>query len=90
MTRRLTRQGYWRRNVALIALLTAVWFVATFVTAFYARELAFIDFFGWPLPFYMAAQGTLLVYLAIVWLYARWMRRLDTAHPSSGDEERGA
>lgn len=68
---------YWRRNLNLTAVLLAIWFVATFVVAYFARPLAEINFFGWPLPFYMGAQGTLIVYLVIIAYYARKMRQLD-------------
>jgi putative solute:sodium symporter small subunit len=32
---------------------------------------------GWPFSFYMAAQGCLVIYLALTLLYARRLRRLD-------------
>jgi putative solute:sodium symporter small subunit len=70
-------QRHWRRSRTLTFLLLAVWFVATYVMAFYARELSAIRFFGWPLSFYMAAQGTLVVYLVLIGVYARRMRRID-------------
>ena len=71
-----TRRRYWRRNLRLIAWLLSIWFAVSFVLVWFARELSF-DFFGWPFSFYMAAQGALLVYLALVVIYARWMNRLD-------------
>jgi len=74
---------YWQRNRRLIALLLAVWFFVSFVLVYNARALSF-NFFGWPFSFYMAAQGSLLVYLVIVWLYARRMGRLDEEHADSG------
>lgn len=75
---------YWRRNLNVTALLMAVWFVVTFVVSYFARELSF-NFFGWPFSFYMAAQGSLFVYLLIVWFYARHMNALD--HEYGVDEE---
>jgi putative solute:sodium symporter small subunit len=39
--------------------------------------LAEINFFGWPLSFYMAAQGSLIIYVLVIWYYARAMRKLD-------------
>lgn len=72
-------RAYWRRNLALTATLLAIWFVVTFVVAFFARDLAF-RFFGWPFSFWMAAQGALIVYVVIVWVYARCMRRLDVRY----------
>lgn len=70
------QREYWRKNLRLTAVLMVVGFVVTFVVAFFARELNF-NFFGWPFSFWMAAQGALLVYLALVWFYARYMNRLD-------------
>ena len=34
-------------------------------------------FAGWPLSFYMAAQGSLIIYVVIIWFYARYMNNLD-------------
>jgi putative solute:sodium symporter small subunit len=69
-------QAYWLKNLRITALLLAIWFVVTFVVVFYARELSF-SFFGGPFSFYMAAQGALIVYMIIIWVYARYMNNLD-------------
>ena len=66
----------WRRQVRVTALLLLAWFVITFVVAYFARELDF-SFFGWPFSFWVGAQGALLVYVAIVWIYAIYMDRLE-------------
>jgi putative solute:sodium symporter small subunit len=70
---------YWQRNLRVTSVLLAIWFVVTFVVAYFARELNF-NFFGWPFSFWVAAQGALLVYMAIIWFYARTMNRLDQEH----------
>lgn len=72
-----TQEKYWQRAQRLTLYLLSVWFLATFLTVFFARELSAVTFFGWPFSFYMAAQGTILVYAAIVGVYAWRMRRLD-------------
>jgi putative solute:sodium symporter small subunit len=71
-------RAYWRRNLALTAVLLGVWFVATFVLAYFAGDLAF-DYFGWPFAYWAAAQGAIVVYVAVIWVYARAMDRLDRA-----------
>jgi putative solute:sodium symporter small subunit len=68
---------YWRKNLVITAILLAVWFVATFVVAWYARELNQVTFIGFPLGFYMAAQGSLIIYVVIIWVYAKYMEKLD-------------
>lgn len=79
-------QEYWRKNLNLTLVLLVIWFVATFVMAFFARELSF-NFFGWPFSFYMAAQGSLIIYILIIWYYARAMKKLDDEYGvAEGDE----
>ena len=71
----------------LASSLLAIWFIATFVMGYYARDLNF-DFFGWPFSFYMAAQGSLIIYVLIIWFYARYMNKLDREYGvDEGDEE---
>lgn len=70
-------QAYWSRNLKITALLLLVWFVVTFVASWYAQELNAIVVFGFPLGFYMGAQGSLIVYVSIIGVYARCMNRLD-------------
>ena len=70
-------EEYWRRNLVVTAVLMAIWFVVTFVEAWYARELNGYTFLGFPLGFYMSAQGSLIVYVIIIWFYARYMNKLD-------------
>lgn len=68
---------YWRKNLVITAILLLVWFVVTFVEAWYARELNSITFLGFPLGFYMSAQGSLAIYVAIIGIYAYLMGKLD-------------
>jgi putative solute:sodium symporter small subunit len=68
---------YWRRNLVITAVLLSVWFVVTFVEAWFARDLNNYTFLGFPLGFYMSAQGSLIIYVVIIWFYARYMHKLD-------------
>jgi putative solute:sodium symporter small subunit len=74
------QQEYWSRNLRITAVLLLIWFVVTYVMAYFAIPLAEINFAGWPLSFYMAAQGSLIVYVLIIWYYARAMRKLDVEY----------
>lgn len=73
-------QHYWQRTRRMTVGLLLVWFVVTFLSIFFARPLADYTLFGWPVSFFMAAQGSTLLYVAIVAFYAWHMRRLDRAH----------
>ena len=78
---------YWQKNLRLTAVLLFIWFLVTYVVAFFARDLASINFFGWPLSFYMGAQGALIVYCLIIWYYAKHMNQLDIEHGVAEEEE---
>jgi putative solute:sodium symporter small subunit len=71
------RAQHWARSRRLVALLLGLWLATGFCTVFFARDLAHLSVFGWPLSFYLAAQGASLIYLAIIGAYAWRMRVLD-------------
>ena len=70
-------EEYWRKNLIITAILLVVWFIVTFVEGWYARELNTVTFLGFPLGFYMSAQGSLAIYVVIIGIYARYMNNLD-------------
>jgi len=81
-----SHRHYWRKNLNITAVLLAVWFVVTFVVTYFARDLNF-TFFGWPFSFWVASQGSLVVYVLIIWYYAHYMNRLDQEHSVAESEE---
>ena len=81
-------RDYWRKNLVVTAILMAIWFVATFVVGWNARELNNVTFLGFPLGFYMSAQGSLIIYVAIIFVYARYMNGLDRQYGvQEGEDE---
>ena len=79
---------YWRKNLVITAVLLLVWFIVTFVEAWFARELNTMTFLGFPLGFYMSAQGSLIIYVVIIFIYARYMNNLDKVYGvHEGDDE---
>jgi putative solute:sodium symporter small subunit len=78
-------QRYWQKNLRITAILMGIWFVVTYVVSYFARDLSF-SFFGWPFSFWMASQGSLAVYVVIIWFYARYMNQLDQEHGVAEEE----
>lgn len=78
-------QRYWRSNLRMTAMLLAIWFVATFVVSWFARELQSPIMLGFPFSFFMAAQGALLIYLLLVGYYAWRMGKLDAKYGMGED-----
>ncbi len=81
-------QDYWHRNLVVTAVLLSIWFITTFVVAWYSRELNAISFIGFPLGFYMNAQGSLIIYVALIWYYQHYMNKLDIEYGvEEGEDE---
>ena len=78
-------RAYWQKNLNITGVLLLIWFLVTFGVAYFARDLSF-TFFGWPFCFWVAAQGALIVYVIIIWYYARVMERLDQEHGVAEEE----
>jgi putative solute:sodium symporter small subunit len=75
----LTSQAdlHWQKTRRLTLLLLLFWAFVTFALTWFARSINEIVILGFPLGFYMAAQGALVIYLLIIWWYNRQMKKLD-------------
>ncbi|MBD2609222.1 DUF4212 domain-containing protein [Scytonema hofmannii FACHB-248] len=72
------RRSYWRANTALIRNLLIVWALASLVfSILLVQPLNAIRFFGVPLGFWMAQQGSILIFVALIFIYAFQMDKLD-------------
>lgn len=77
--------AYWRRTSSLMWIMLAIWFVASFVIHAFAPSLNGIRFLGFPLGFYMAAQGSLIVFVVMLFWFARRQNAIDEEFGVSED-----
>ena len=71
---------YWRRNLRYLWMLTAIWFVVSYLCGIVFAEP--LDAFtipgtGFPLGFWFAQQGSIYVFVILIFVYVRLMNRLD-------------
>jgi putative solute:sodium symporter small subunit len=72
------KQEYWRYNAWLTTVLLTIWFVVTYViSGVMAGWLNQYSFLGFPLGYYMAAQGSLAIFVVEIAVYAYLMNRKD-------------
>ncbi len=70
-------EAYWLRTRRLTFTLVVCWLLVTFGITWFARDINEVTIFGFPLGFYMAAQGAPVIYLVIIWWYNRQMKKID-------------
>jgi len=80
------QKKYWKKLSLVTICLLLLWFLVTFVASFFASELTF-NFFGWPFSFWLGAQGSMIIYLWIVWFYAHYVNKLDIEFEKSLNDE---
>ena len=72
------KKSYWRYNISLTTVLLIIWFVVTYlVSGLWAASLNNFSFLGFPLGYYMAAQGSLAIFVIEIAVYAFLMNKLD-------------
>lgn len=70
--------AYWRANLKLLGVLMAIWFAVSFGAGILLRE--WLDQFmlgGYPLGFWFAQQGSIYVFIVLIFVYSFAMRRLE-------------
>jgi len=71
-------QLYWRRNLKYLFILLLVWFVVSFGCGIiFADSLNAIKLGGFPLGFWFAQQGSIYVFVILIFIYVRLMNQLD-------------
>jgi putative solute:sodium symporter small subunit len=75
---------YWQRTSGLMWTMFAIWVFFSFVIHFFVNSLNEIKILGFPLGFYMAAQGSLIAFVAMLFVFAK---RQDTIDREEGVAE---
>lgn len=70
-------QEYWKRTSGLMYTMLGIWFVASFLVHMFAPTLNAVSFMGFPLGFYMAAQGSLLIFVVAIFWYSGRQNAID-------------
>jgi putative solute:sodium symporter small subunit len=82
------KQEYWRYNSRLTFTLLAIWFVVTYLLGgLFAGALNSVTFLGFPLGYYVAAQGSLIVFVIEIAVYAKLMNRKDEEYGLTEDKK---
>lgn len=72
------RQDYWKANIRLVVLCLSIWFVVSFLFGIIlVEQLNAISLGGYKLGFWFAQQGSIYVFVALIFFYANRMGKLD-------------
>ncbi|MGB0840372.1 MAG: DUF4212 domain-containing protein [Chitinophagales bacterium] len=71
-------QAYWRTNIKYLAILLSIWFMVSYGAGIlFVDALDTIKIGGFKLGFWFAQQGAIYVFVVLIFIYVRWMNKLD-------------
>lgn len=80
--------SYWRANIRLMLILLAIWFTVSFgfgiILVDWLNQFAF---FGFKLGFWWAQQGSIYVFVVLIFFYTWRMKRIDREHGVSDEDD---
>lgn len=71
-------QEYWKKNLRYLMILLSIWFVVSYVFGILlVDQLNTIRLGGFKLGFWFAQQGSIYIFVALIFVYVGWMNKLD-------------
>ena len=69
---------YWKKNLSFLAILLSIWFIVSYMCGIlFVDELNAIRLGGYKLGFWFAQQGSIYVFVVLIFVYVNWMNKLD-------------
>ena len=78
MADKINAKSYWKENIRYVLILMSVWFIVSYCAGIMFKDaLNEIRLGGFKLGFWFAQQGSLYVFVILIFVYVRLMNKLD-------------
>ena len=82
------RKAYWTKNLTYVGILLSIWFIVSYgFGIIFVEKLNAIRIGGFKLGFWFAQQGSIYVFVVLIFVYVKLMNRLDRAFEVDEQEE---
>ena len=81
------KEKHWEKTKGLMIITLIIWFVFGYLIFMFGSELNTMSFLGYPLAYYMTAQGSLLAFVIILFWTANKQEKIDEEHGFSERED---
>lgn len=82
------KQNYWRSNLKILSILLTIWFIVSFGFGIIFSD--FLDQFqigGFKLGFWFAQQGSIYLFVLLIFIYIQLMNKLDKKYKNKSEED---
>ena len=80
-------EAHWKDSVRITTIIMGIWFLVGYVATFFSATLNAIVIFGFPFGYYMGAQGSLVIFVVLIFWYAKYMNAKDDEYGVGEEEE---
>lgn len=78
MSNKEKMKEYWKKNLRFLSILLSIWFLVSFgFGILFVDALDTIRIGGFKLGFWFAQQGSIYVFVVLIFVYVKWMNGLD-------------
>jgi putative solute:sodium symporter small subunit len=70
-------EQYHKENISLIVKVLIIWAIVSYFAAMIVKGLNNITFLGFPFGYWMGAQGSVITFVVLIFVYANLMNKLD-------------
>ncbi len=79
--------NYWKANLLILSIILFIWFIASFgFGIIWSESLDEIKIWGFKLGFWFAQQGSIYIFVLLIFVYVALMNRLDKKYKSKEDD----
>ena len=71
------KERHWEKTKGLMVLTLAIWFVFSIVIFMFGESLNNGSFLGYPLAYYMCAQGSIIIFVVLIFWFANRQEKID-------------
>ena len=81
-------KAHWAKTLSLMITVLVFWFIFSFVVHWFAQSLNTMSFLGFPLGYYLAVQGSLAIFVVLIFL-SNWRQdQIDAEFGFVEEEEK--
>ena len=71
------KERHWEKTKGLMIITLAIWFVFSIVIFMFGEGLNNASFLGYPLAYYMCAQGSIIIFVVLIFWFANRQEKID-------------
>ena len=71
------KERHWEKTKGLMMLTLAIWFIFSIVIFMFGESLNNGSFLGYPLAYYMCAQGSIIIFVVLIFWFANIQEKID-------------